>query len=228
MIEKSKVLAIERTDKAVVDYYDLFQAWKYVKFGQPNYHNENNDPEELMRTAIHESGHAVVAHEFPKILSVAGLTLECMGNFKGACFFSCDNKQEMRGLTKKDVIDKMSVSFGGLVAEEKFFGSADFGSFSDIKKAKEMAKFIGELGMTADEKKIFFADNNEGLKKNEEIMQKALKIAEDVVEKNKAKIKTIAEHLVKHKNMDYHTFENFMNLDTNEERLDINEEQAVA
>ncbi len=96
--------------------------------------------------ATHEAGHAVVAH-----LVGAGRTLEVLSIIKrkdalGLLAHSDSEEQFMR--TRTQIEAGIDIAFGGMVAEEQWFGESGSGPSGDLAAAtKAAATMVGALGM---------------------------------------------------------------------------------
>ena len=96
--------------------------------------------------ATHESGHATVAH-----LIGAGRKLEVLSVIKrkdALGLLSHSDTEERWTQTKTEILALIQIAFGGLVAEELFFGETSTGVASDLQMATAAAaQMVGSLGM---------------------------------------------------------------------------------
>ncbi len=101
---------------------------------------------ELRTIATHEAGHATVAH-----LVGVGRKLEVLSVIKrkdalGLLAHSDTEERFMR--TKTELDGLVRIAFGGMVAEELFFGDTSTGVGGDLEQATAfVAQMIGQLGM---------------------------------------------------------------------------------
>lgn len=119
---------------------------------------EDRPPEVVRRIAIHESGHALVAHSlgFGRVL---GISVVASGNIGG--FANIDHDEGLP--TKADVERVVMQRLGGRAAEEAVLGSAGTGSggfeASDLGVATRQIGFM-HLGLGLGETLIFRADED--------------------------------------------------------------------
>ncbi len=96
--------------------------------------------------ATHESGHATVAY-----LVGAGRKLEVLSVIKrkdALGLLSHSDTEERWTQTKTEILALIQIAFGGLVAEELFFGETSTGVAGDLQMATvAAAQMVGSLGM---------------------------------------------------------------------------------
>jgi ATP-dependent Zn protease len=96
--------------------------------------------------ATHESGHATVA-----FLVGAGRKLEVLSVIKrkeALGLLSHSDAEERFTQTKTEILALIQIAFGGLVAEELFFGETSTGVASDLRSATAAAaQMVGSFGM---------------------------------------------------------------------------------
>src|SRR4029079_1912493 len=97
--------------------------------------------------ATHEAGHAVVAH-----LVGVGRKLEVLSIIRrrGSLALLAHSDAEERCLrTRTELIAHIQISFGGMVAEEIWFGESGTGPGGDLAQATSTAAMmVGALGMS--------------------------------------------------------------------------------
>lgn len=104
-------------------------------------------PDEERRTiATHEAGHAVVAY-----LAAKGRTLDILSIVKrqGALgLLGHSDSEERFTQTRSELIARIKIAFGGMVAEEEFFGESGTGPSGDLAQATKLAAtMVGSCGM---------------------------------------------------------------------------------
>ncbi|GAC1367313.1 MAG: AAA family ATPase [Actinomycetota bacterium] len=118
----------------LVDEIGLKQPVKYT------------DKEKVM-TAVHEAGHAVVAHELrSEDYKIQVITIikrqEAMGLVHSM------ELEERFSQTKEDLLTAIKVSLAGMVAEEIWFGTSTTGTGADLHNSTLMAlNYVGRWGM---------------------------------------------------------------------------------
>ncbi len=96
--------------------------------------------------ATHEAGHATVAWLVGKGRKLEVLTIVKRKEALG--LLSHSDEEERFTKTKTEVRSLIDIAFGGMVAEELFFGEASTGVASDLQAATTNAcQMIGQLGM---------------------------------------------------------------------------------
>lgn len=102
--------------------------------------------QEKQMIATHEAGHAVVAH-----LVGRGRKLEVLSIIKrrdALGLLAHSETEERFTQTRSELIAMIHISFGGMVAEELFFGESGTGPSGDLAAATQLAAHMtGSLGM---------------------------------------------------------------------------------
>ncbi|MGE9276630.1 MAG: AAA family ATPase [Candidatus Phytoplasma pruni] len=139
--EKKKPASLEVTNEEI---YNLMDE---VLLG-PISTNELNE-EDKVRVAIHEMGHAILAHKLDR--KVVRVTIEPRGQAEGYTLIL--SKKASNFPTKKDLEKSIQISLGGRIAEEFFYGDGQFsvGASDDYKKAYSLAfQMVTKYGMLPD------------------------------------------------------------------------------
>jgi cell division protease FtsH len=127
---------------------------------------------ELRTIATHEAGHATVAH-----LIGLGRKLEVLSVIKrkdslGLLAHSDEEERYMR--TKTELDGLVRIAFGGMVAEELFFGDTSSGVGSDLEQAtRYVAQMVGQLGMGGSLRTFDALGDKEGRATVEGMLQEA-------------------------------------------------------
>ncbi len=96
--------------------------------------------------ATHEAGHATVAWLVGKGRKLEVLTIVKRRDALG--LLSHSEKEERFTKTRSEVVALIQIAFGGMVAEELFFGEHSTGVASDLQAATVNAcQMVGQLGM---------------------------------------------------------------------------------
>ncbi len=114
--------------------------------------------DEKKRVSYHESGHAIVAYMLPGADPVHKISIIPRG--LAALGYTQQLPTEERYLiTKSDMLDKLTVLFGGRAAEEIIFKDVSTGAQNDLSRATDIARAIvtqfgmsDKLGLTVFEK----------------------------------------------------------------------------
>src|SRR5680860_11666 len=133
-----------RAERNAMAWDDLQQAKFTEEIGlkQPVEYTED----EKATIATHEAGHAVVAH-----MTGAGRKLEVLSIIKRADalgLLAHSETEERFTQTRSELLTSIQISFGGIVAEELFFGESGTGPGSDLVAATRVAaRMVGSFGM---------------------------------------------------------------------------------
>lgn len=181
-------------------------------------------------TAVHESGHAILAALTLRILPSVVISKTAGDNCEGFCMVNFPEGITTREVLKKDII----ISLGGFVAEKMIFGeeNTSSGVYSDIENATELAnKAIKYYGMGNDAIYINVPSNNtnEAFFHKESHADEAMHLikicqveAEGILEKNKLLLLKMAEYLTQHNRMEEQAIGDFVKKYSPEEWVNTN------
>ena len=146
IINEAALLAA-RKDKSQVEMGDLDEAIDRVVAGLEKKNRRMNEKEKEI-VAYHESGHAIVAEVLPNADPVHKVSIIPRGI--AALGYTQQLPTEDRYLmTKNELIDKISVLFGGRIAEEIIFQEVSTGAQNDLLRATDIAeRMVREFGMS--------------------------------------------------------------------------------
>ena len=98
-------------------------------------------------TAIHESGHAIIAHTLPNCDSVQEISIIPRGHAGG--YTLTLDEQDRTHMTKQKLIDTITMMLGGRAAEEVMLNDITTGASNDIERATSIArKMVSVWGMS--------------------------------------------------------------------------------
>lgn len=98
--------------------------------------------------AIHEAGHAILAHFCPKASAIERITI-ATGDEDTLGYVLRGVRENKYVTTRDELLDDICVLLGGRVAEEIFIGDVSVGASNDFMKATEIARvMVEELGMS--------------------------------------------------------------------------------
>jgi cell division protease FtsH len=135
-----------RSSKRLVDMTDFESAKDKIMMGAER--RSMVMPEhERKNTAYHESGHAVVARLLPRTDPVHKVTIIPRGQALG---LTMQLPQEDRySMDKEQILQNISVLFGGRIAEEVFMKQMTTGASNDFERATDMARrMVTQWGMS--------------------------------------------------------------------------------
>jgi len=145
ILNESALLAARKNRSSVTEQ-DVAEACDKVRYGKERRSLEL-DQNEKKTTAIHESGHAVVALCVEHSDPVEKVTIIPRGLSLGATHFM--PKKNRVSYWKKEIVDQLAVLMGGRVAEEIFLGDVSSGAQMDITQATRLVRsMVCEWGMT--------------------------------------------------------------------------------
>jgi len=144
MVNEAALLAAKR-DQEKLRMVDFEDAKDKVYMGLERKSKVIKD-EDKKTTAYHEAGHALVARFLPGTDAVNKVTIIPRGRAAGVTWFL----PEERDFKYKDqLLNELSVAYGGRVAEEIIFKRISTGASNDIKQASSMAnKMVRDWGMS--------------------------------------------------------------------------------
>jgi cell division protease FtsH len=132
--------------RSAVTQIEANEACDKVRYGKERRSLEI-DEQEKRTTAIHESGHAIVALCVEHSDPVDKVTIIPRGLSLGATHFM--PKKNRLSYWRKEIIDQLAVLMGGRVAEELFVGDISSGAQMDISQATRLVRsMVCEWGMT--------------------------------------------------------------------------------
>jgi len=124
---------------------DFTAAYDKIVLGDPR--ETKLDPQEKRRVAIHESGHAVVAHFSPHSEPLHRVTIIPRGMALGVTQQTPTSDRHI--MTQAELESRLRVLMGGYAAERVILGDTSSGAENDLKKATELAfKMVAHFGMS--------------------------------------------------------------------------------
>jgi cell division protease FtsH len=144
VVNEAAILAARR-DKSKVAMAEFDEARDRVLMG-PERKTRMNSERKLRVVAYHELGHAIVAAKIPNADPVYKITVIPRGMSGGATWY-LPKEESLR--TKQDMLDDITSSLGGRVAEELVFGDVTTGAVSDLDHATDLSRaMVCEYGMS--------------------------------------------------------------------------------
>ncbi len=177
-------------------------------------------PEEKLRTARHESGHALLHLLLENADPLHKVTIIPRGRALGVAF-SLPEKDSY-GKNTAYLLDRISICYGGYVAEKMYYKENSTGVQNDLEQATEIASAmvrdwgmssIGPVSYSKKSTSIFMPTNSSGNTSYSEetsreidkaikhILDTALNTAYTLLEENKDKLETLTEALIKHETL---------------------------
>ena len=143
LVEEAAGLAWRRESK-VIDDIDLWNALATTQIGIAE--GSPYPPEQRIRIAVHESGHATVGWNLPDVGQVELVSIYKRGAALGLTARMSDRDQFL--VTETQLRSEISVALAGMCAEEIVLGQASSGAASDLLRATDLAvQMVGRFGL---------------------------------------------------------------------------------
>jgi cell division protease FtsH len=156
LVNEAALFAARRNGR-VVEMQDFEKAKDKIMMG-PERKSMVMDEEERKNTAYHEAGHAIIAQLLPKLDPVHKVTIIPRGGALGVTI-SLPEKDRY-SVDKILMLSRISMLFGGRIAEEVFMNQMTTGASSDFERATQTAKdMVMRYGMTDALGPIVYSEN---------------------------------------------------------------------
>jgi cell division protease FtsH len=144
LVNEAALNATRRGADAIA-HHDFVAAYDKIVLGDPR--ETKLDPQEKRRVAVHESGHAVVAHYSPNAEPLHRVTIIPRGMALGVTQQTPGSDHHI--YTYAQLLDQLRVLLGGYAAERTVFGDVSSGAENDLKRGTELAfKMVAHWGMS--------------------------------------------------------------------------------
>lgn len=165
---------------------------------------KRNDEQAIV--AVHESGHAILSSILMKTIPDVVFSVTADSNSDGFVL----SRPEWNYISKKEIVNRLAVLLGGLVAERIVFGEENItiGSSSDLNKATQLATYViyacgmgdtraafGNENMNNTPTVIFDHSSETVNRDAKELLIKAELLAEEVLIKQKRLLIKMADYL---------------------------------
>lgn len=145
LLNEAAILAAKE-NRVFIQQSDIRHAFVKVGIG-PEKKSRIVSEKERRITAYHEAGHAILFHVLPDVGPVYSVSIIPTGG-AGGYTMPLPEKDDMFN-TKGHMLQEITVSLGGRVAEEEIFDDITTGASQDIKQATAIAKsMITKFGMS--------------------------------------------------------------------------------
>jgi cell division protease FtsH len=146
LLNEAAILAA-REDRAFIRQQDIQRSFVKVGIGAEKKSKVVSEKEKKI-TAYHEAGHAILFHLLPDVGPVYTVSIVPTGGGAAGYTMPLPEKDEMFH-TRGQMLQEITVSLGGRVAEELIFDDITTGASQDIKQATAMAKsMVMKFGMS--------------------------------------------------------------------------------
>jgi cell division protease FtsH len=156
LVNEAALFAARRNAR-VVEMIDFEKAKDKIMMGAER-KSMVMDEDERRNTAYHESGHALIGKMLPKLDPVHKVTIIPRGGALGVTV-SLPEKDRY-SVDKIQMLNRISMLFGGRIAEEVFMGQMTTGASNDFERATQMARdMVMRYGMSDSMGPMVYAEN---------------------------------------------------------------------
>ena len=216
-----------RMNKKAINMKDLEEAALKVKLGPEKKLKQSTD--DLKMTAFHEAGHAVVTYYLKNMDSVHRISIVSRGGSLGHTLIP--PKADRYTETQSHLTAQMASLLGGRTAEKLIFNELTGGAANDISRATELARAmvvkmgmsdlgpinlgagndLSDMGMSWYEPEQLSESMRSKIDASvKKLIDTASKKAEEILTKNIAKLKLVAETLLEKETLEAEEFEALM------------------
>ncbi len=129
-----------------IEMADLTQAYERVVTGGPARQRQSS-PEERMRIAYHEAGHALVSRKLDSPERLVKVSIIPRGRAMGYVVYQPGEDQHLH--SRHQLLDRLAGLLAGRAAEEVVLGEGSSGAADDLERATAVARsMVTELGMS--------------------------------------------------------------------------------
>jgi len=189
--------------------------------------------EEKLKTAYHESGHAIVGRSLKEHDPVYKVTIIPRGRALGVTMFLPE--EDKYSYSHQSILDRICGLYGGRIAEELIYGEKGVttGASNDIERATELAhNMVTKWGLSEKLGPVKYGDENDepflgrsaGTSKQgisdetaheidkavKEILENCYKTAKDVLEKNIDALHKMSQALMDYETLDVNQIDDIM------------------
>lgn len=184
-----------RNNKRVVSMDEFEEVKDKINMGTER-RSLTMTPEQIVLTAYHEAGHAIVGCMMPEHDPVHKVTIIPRGRALGVTFFlpEGDRISESRNKLEGDI----ATMYGGRIAEGLIFGEENIstGASNDIKVATQYARaMVTQWGFSDKLGPLYYESEDNGFNKNRDISDLTARIVDeevmDIVTRNYVRAKDI-------------------------------------
>ena len=147
-----------RNGKSLIGMPEIEDAMIRVTVGTQKKSRKMSEREKR-NTAVHEAGHAILAHVLPTQDPVRQISIVPSGRALG--YTLTPPTEDKYSESKNEMLERIAMMLGGRVAERLVFGDYTGGASNDIQRATETArKMVTIYGMSDELGAIRFASNH--------------------------------------------------------------------
>ena len=136
LLNEAALLAA-RKNKSLIGMIDIEESWVKIAVGTQK-RKRNIKPQEKLKTAYHEAGHALLAYLLPTQDPVRQISIIPSGRTLG--YTLSPSVEDKYNVYKNELKETIAMALGGRAAEEIVFGDISGGASGDIQRATNIAR----------------------------------------------------------------------------------------
>ena len=195
LLNESAIMAAKE-GRVYIQQKDIQRSFVKVGIGAEKKSKVVSEKEKKI-TAYHEAGHAILFHVLPDVGPVYSVSIIPTGMGAAGYTMPLPEKDEMFN-TRGKMLQEITVSLGGRVAEELIFDDITTGASQDIKQATSLAKsMVTKFGMSEELGLINYDQNNEEVFVGRDFANTSRGYGEEVAGKIDKEVKRIIDECYK-------------------------------
>ena len=195
LLNESAIMAAKE-GRVYIQQKDIQRSFVKVGIGAEKKSKGVSEKEKKI-TANHEAGHAILFHVLPDVGPVYSVSIIPTGMGAAGYTMPLPEKDEMFN-TRGKMLQEITVSLGGRVAEELIFDDITTGASQDFKQATSLAKsMVTKFGMSEELGLINYDQNNEEVFVGRDFANTSRGYGEEVAGKIDKEVKRIIDECYK-------------------------------
>lgn len=200
ILNEAAILCVRKGSDFITEEH-IMEAFRKVEIGVENSYVIPSR-EKLERTAVHESGHAVLEHYFGQ--AVSEISIIARGNTAG---YNLAANNEDYNYNQEEIRQRIMCLLGGRAAEEVVYNVVSTGPSDDLKRASTLIKDMflrfsmresGDISLVLTEDKSFnevmMKDSFEGM---EQFMRKCYEETMKIIREKRSLLDTLTQELLR-------------------------------
>ena len=181
-----------KTSRPFIQMSDIRQAFIKVGIGTEKKSKVISDKDKRI-TAFHEAGHAIIFHVLPDIGPVHMVSIIPTGNGAAGYTMPLPERDEFFN-TRGQMLQDITATLGGRVAEEEVFDDITTGASQDIKYATALARsMVTKFGMSDKLGLISYDDESDDVFIGRDLMHTSRRYSEEVASAIDEEVKRIID-----------------------------------
>ncbi len=181
-----------KTSRPYIQMADIRQAFIKVGIGTEKKSKVISDKDKRI-TAFHEAGHAIIFHVLPDIGPVHMVSIIPTGNGAAGYTMPLPERDELFN-TRGQMLQDITATLGGRVAEEEVFDDITTGASQDIKHATALARsMVTKFGMSDKLGLISYDDESDDVFIGRDLMHTSRRYSEEVASAIDEEVKRIID-----------------------------------